>query len=305
MDREVFNLFKLFKEIWRERSSYFFISPALIIFVVFFIYPIFYLTWLSFTDSRLIGPPAALIGLENFQRLLTDQRFIISLKNTVVLTVLTTIGAAVISLFLAYLLSKKLRFSNLYKTLLYIPVITPVVASSRIWEYVLESTPRGLFNYILSFLQLPPQAWLDSPRLAIYSVAIMMIWQGVGWDMIIFLVGLRGIPDVFYEVALLDGANAGQRFRHITLPLLKPVITFVIIIGTINGFKIFDQVLLLTNGGPIYATRTIVLDIYRNIFNSFETGYAAAESVFLAVIIILITVVQRKFLTRGELVSYE
>lgn len=296
---------KVLINIWEERISYLFISPALITFLLFFVYPFFYSLYLSFTNSQLIGPPPSFIGLDNFKRIIGDDLFWTAMSNTVWLAIVTTFLTAAVSLLVAFLLSKKIKFTHGFRTLLYIPVITPIVAVTRIWEYIYSPTPGGLLNYLLGFIGISPQGWLGDTQLALISVALMMVWQGLGWDMIIFLAGLKGIPQIFYEAATIDGANGWQKFRHITIPLLKPVLIFVIIIGTINGFKIFGQVLLLTNGGPMYATTTVVLQIYKKAFQNFEMGYAAALSLGLAALILVVTLLQRKLFGDGSDLSYE
>ncbi|HHY61958.1 MAG: sugar ABC transporter permease [Bacillota bacterium] len=283
--------------------SYVFIAPAMIGFFVFRAFPIGFAVWVSLTDWELIGPPPSFVGVQNYVQAFHDPVFGKAFANTLAFTLMTALGAALVGLIFAALLDRNIRGSKFFRTSLYVPVITPVVAVVRIWTWLYSPSPGGLFNWVAGLFGSGPYRWIMDPDMALPSLALMTIWQGFGWDMVIILAGLKGIPNVFYEAATVDGASWWDKFAHITLPLLRPVMLFVFIMGGINGFKTFAQPYLMQ--GPMNSTLTTSLYIFQNAFDNFRMGYAAALSFIVSVVIMLLSVVQFRAFGGEEGISYE
>jgi len=272
------------------------ILPVLAIFIFLRIMPIFQNFLYSFFNSTVVNPTNDFAGLQNYIDLFTDTLFLVSLRNTTLFAVCVTVFSVSIALFLALLLSGKTSLGGLYETLYFLPVITPMVPVAVVWKWIYDPT-YGLLNYFLSWFGVKPLGWLVYPDLAIWSIIIMSVWKVIGYNMVIFLVGIREIPDSYIEAAMIDGANRLQIFRYVILPLLKPIFLFVMVISTINAYNVFTQVFIMTSGpqgAPGNAVRTLVFDIYENAFRYFKTGYAAAEAVILFLIVLALTVAQLK-----------
>ena len=258
--------------------GYLLILPALIGFFVFMLYPMFTGVYLSFTAWGGFGP-VKWVGLENWIKLLHDKHFLKAVWNTVYYTLgILAIGVP-LALLLALLLNQKfLRGRNFFRAVYYLPVISMMVAVSMLWKWLL-SPNHGLVNYFLGFIGLPKINWLLDPRWAMPGLILMSIWKGTGFNMVIFLAGLQGIPKMYYEAAEIDGANSWHKFRYVTLPLLSPTTYFIVITTMIHSFQIFQQAYILTEGGPREATTTIVYYIYKNAFEWFQMGYACTQAV--------------------------
>lgn len=272
--------------------GYLLILPALIGFFVFMLYPMFTGVYLSFTAWGGFGP-VKWVGLENWIKLLHDKHFLKAVWNTVYYTLgILAIGVP-LALLLALLLNQKfLRGRNFFRAVYYLPVISMMVAVSMLWKWLL-SPNHGLVNYFLGFIGLPKINWLLDPRWAMPGLILMSIWKGTGFNMVIFLAGLQGIPKMYYEAAEIDGANSWHKFRYVTLPLLSPTTYFIVITTMIHSFQIFQQAYILTEGGPREATTTIVYYIYKNAFEWFQMGYACTQAVLLLVILVLATLFQQ------------
>ncbi|HPL29384.1 MAG TPA: sugar ABC transporter permease, partial [Anaerolineae bacterium] len=219
---------------------------------------------------------------------------LISLRNTTLFAVFVTVFSVAIALALAVLLAGKVRCGGLYEALFFLPVITPMVPVSVVWKWIYDPT-YGLLNYFLSWFGVKPLAWLVYPNLAMWAIIIMSVWKVIGYNMVILLVGIRDIPETFFEAARIDGAGRLGIFRYITMPLLRPILLFVFVISTINAYNVFTQVFIMTagpQGAPGNAVRTLVFDIYENAFRYFKTGYAASEAVVLFLIILVLTLLQ-------------
>jgi multiple sugar transport system permease protein len=273
---------------WQQRlAAYLFILPSLIFLLIFVVYPIISAFWLSFHRYTLLEPPV-FNGLTNYQLLLEDSRFRKALVNTFLFALMTVPVGAAFSLFLAVLINQTIRGIVGFRTAYYLPVVTSFVAVSFIWLWIYE--PQfGLLNQVLSAVGLSGPAWLRDPNTALLSIALLSIWKNAGYNMIIFLAGLQGIPSFLYEAAAIDGANSWQRFRHITLPLLSPTTFFVVVVYFIGALQMFVQSWILTQGGPLDSTLTVVYLIYQNGFENLKMGYASAMSVVLFVFIAAIT----------------
>ena len=271
-----------------------FLSPSLIILVIFVIIPVLWAFRLSFTSWEARSTAQEFIGVSNYVNLLGSEDLWRAIRNTLYFTAIKIPLDIVLALGIALVLNQKLRGIGLFRTAYFLPVITSVVAVSAIWR-VIYNPSFGLANRALEFLSLPPQRWLSDPALAMPAVTLVALWKGLGYDVVIFLAGLQGIPRVYYEAAEIDGASTWQRFRHITIPLLSPITYFVLVIGIINSFKVFSQIHVLTpDGGPLNSTEVVVFYIYRLAFQEFKFGQASAVAFILFAIVLAITFIQRR-----------
>jgi len=288
---------------WRRRFAlswrttlfcYVALLPVLALFAYVRVVPIGFSVLLSFYKWKLISPLKPFIGLDNYTQLMRDDNFILALQNTTIYSLSTVIISIVLTLPLAVFLASGRRLSAFYQTIYFLPVITPMVPMAIAWKWIYDYN-YGLFNYALSFFGLPPVAWLTDPRIALWSLIIMSVWKVIGYNLILFLVGIRNIPETYNEAASLDGASSWQRFRYITLPLLKPILLYVLVTATINAFNVFTQVYVMTVGSqaaPGQAVRVLVFDIWQNGFQFLKMGYASAEAVMLTFIVLGFTWIQ-------------
>lgn len=272
-----------------ERWAYLFLLPQYLGLLCFVLGPVVVTLFLSFSEWNLVAPPRW-IGLQNYQVSFQTDVFWQTWRNTIYYVVVSVAGGIVFSLALALALNEKLRGVTLYRGIYFLPVVTSAVAVSMVWRW-LYNPEFGLFNAVLTTIGLPTLPWLNSLKWAMPSVIIMSIWQTVGYNMVIFLAGLQGIADQFYEAAEMDGATAWQKFRHITLPLLSPTTFFILITATIGAFQAFNQIYIMTNGGPANATRVILLHIYILAFRLFKIGEASAVSWVLFLILFILTLI--------------
>ncbi|MCK4260153.1 MAG: sugar ABC transporter permease [Halanaerobiales bacterium] len=270
--------------------GYFFIAPAMIGFFLFMAWPMLNGIIMSFKKVGLRGT-GEWIGLKNYMALVNDVHFIKAIINTGYYTVGIILIGVPLALLLAIILNQKLKGISFYRLVYYMPVITMMIAVSVVWKGLL-STNNGLINYIIGLAGISKIPWLTDPKWAMPALILMSIWKGTGFNMIVFLGALQNIPKTYYEASTIDGANAFQRFKNITLPLLSPAILFVVITTTIHSFQIFEQAYILTQGGPQEATTTIVYYIYQNTFEWFKPGYACAQATILFVMLLIITALQ-------------
>lgn len=276
---------------WLEKYAmpYLFIAVPLLSFTVFLLIPMLVSFWWSLNDYSGIQPPR-FIGLQNYVELFTSDRYFIkALWNTTVFVVLGMAIGPTLGLATALLLNQKVRFQSIFRTAYYLPVMTSLVVVSTIW--VMLYNQNGLFNTILGSFGLKPVGWLSNPNIALFSVAIASIWQGFGFETVIFLAALQSIPRELYEAAMMDGANAWQRFRAVTLPALRYVIGFVYIYGVIGSYQVFDQVFVMTSGGPIHSTTTVVYHLFSK-FQDLRLGYASAIAYVLFAILMLFSYIE-------------
>ena len=276
----------------RRLAAYLFVLPSLIFLVVFVVYPIASAFYLSLHRYNLLEPPVW-DGLGRYRLLMEDPRFFKALGNTLFFALITVPVGTVVSLLLAVLINQPLRGIYLYRTAYYLPVVTSFVAVSFIWLWIYE--PQfGVLNRLLEGVGLPTFAWLRDPKTAMISIAILSIWKNAGYNMIIFLAGLQGIPHHLYEAAKIDGANGVQRFWHVTVPMLSPTTFFVFVVYFIGALQMFTQSWILTQGGPLDSTLTVVYLIYQNGFEFLKMGTAAAMSVVLFLVIAVVTYINTR-----------
>ncbi len=276
-----------------------FMLPAVILLIIFMVIPFLMAFGLSFTNQRLISGPRGtqFIGMTNYHRMMDDEVFWTGLKNNGIFVLVVVPFQTALALALALLVNIKIKASKFFRAIYFIPTITTMVVVSVIWSFLYH--PEGLINGFLNWLSLGTWSQIDflnNTGTAFPAIMLMSIWQGVGFQMLIYLAALQEIPASFYEAAELDGANLWQQFRYITLPQLKNTTTFVIIATTILAFRLFTQVFVMTSGGPRNSTYTVMLHIYNTAFKRLNIGYASALTVVFFVIILIISIVQRLLL---------
>lgn len=273
-------------------TGYLFISPWLIIFIIFSVISLIYAVYLSFTSYNLLRPPQ-FWGLEGYQRVFKEDLFLQkALPNTFKYVIIVVPIQTALSLVLAFAMDQKLRFQRIFRTIFYLPSVTSSVVISLIFIWIFS--PQGIFNQILKL----SVNWLDDPATAFYVIMGMNIFTTIGTLMLIFLAGLQDISPTIYEAAQIDGANGLQTFFYITIPMLRPVIFFVVTVGLIGCFQVFDQIFVMTAGGPLDSTTTITYLIYKWAFRdtTIKMGQASALAVILTLIILGVTLVQRRII---------
>ena len=276
----------------QDRMGRLFVSPPVILFLVFTLLPMIMAIGLSFTRYDIINPPR-FVGLDNFKKMMNDEFFWISMKNTCVYTLMYVPAGLLLSLGAAMFLNAEQKFVGLFRTLFYLPVLSSTVATATLWFWILNPQ-LGLLNGVLGLFGISGKAWLYDSKLAMFSIVLMSLWAGFGGNMMIFLAGLKGIPAIYYEAAQIEGASRWQMFTKITIPSITKttfLVSTMLIIGT---FQVFDQAFVLTKGGPGSATITIVYYIYNNGFNNLNMGYASSISLVLFAIILIMTVLNSR-----------
>ncbi|HEY9626333.1 MAG TPA: sugar ABC transporter permease [Coleofasciculaceae cyanobacterium] len=270
-------------------------SPAILGLGLFTIAPILFAIFLSFQKVRLLGGiEYEFVSFRNFARLATDDRLWIALKNTAEYVAIVVPAQTILALILAATLNAGIKGQNIWRILFFLPTITSSTVLTLIFMWIYNAD--GLFNQALAWVGLPTYNWLSDPQVALKGIMIMNIWSTAPFFMVIYLAALQDIPRSLYEAAEIDGANGWQQFRYITLPQLRPVTFFVVAMGIIGTFQLFDQSYIFSggSGGPNNATLTVVLLIYQYVFRDLQLGYAAAIAFLLALIIIIVTLIQRQ-----------
>jgi multiple sugar transport system permease protein len=271
-------------------TGYGFLLPDLLGLTVFVLFPIAYAFFISLNDWNALSP-MRWAGLSNYSRLLRDWQFWDSLKITAIYTVTFVPIVFALSLSLALLVNRRLPGMGFFRTLFFVPVVLSLVVSSLMWKYIFDER-AGLLNYLLGFVGIEPQPWLGSVELALPAIIVVSVWMQMGYFMVIFIAGLQDIPRVYYDAAKIDGANSWQSFRHISLPLLRPTSLFVLVISLIGSFQVFDQIWVMTQGGPAGASRVTVVYIYQQAFQYLNLGYGSAMAFALFLVILAISLLQ-------------
>ncbi len=270
---------------------YLFIAVPVVSLIIFLIIPMVASLWWSLNDYSGLQPPK-FVGLNNYVQLLTnDNIFAKGLVNTTAFVLLGMSIGPTLGLLTALMLNQKVRFRSFYRTAYYLPVMTSLVVVSTIWLMLYNR--NGLINTVLETFGLAKVAWLSSPHVALFSIVIASVWQGFGFETVVFLAALQSIPRELYEAAMIDGAGGGAQFRYITLPSLRPVIVFVYIIGIIGSYQVFDQIYVMTSGGPVYSTTTIVYYLFSK-FMDLRLGYASAIAYILFFILVIFSYIQMR-----------
>ncbi|WP_349409631.1 sugar ABC transporter permease [Pseudalkalibacillus sp. SCS-8] len=289
---------KFSKRMLREAGQgYTFMFPVIFTLGLFVIGPILYAIYLSFNDVQLLGGTSyEFVGLENFKEIFSDYRAQVSLKNTIFYVAIVVPSQTILALVLAATLNAGLKGQKFFRIVYFLPTLTSSAVLTLIFMWMYNQ--NGLINQLLKIVGLPTYNWIGDPAIALKAIMIMNIWATAPFFMVIYLAALQDIPESLYEAAELDGANAIQKFWFITVPYLKPVTSFVVIMGIIGTFQLFDQSYIFSggDGGPNNSTLTVVLLIYQYAFKSLGTmGYAAALAIALAIVIFVATIIQRKF----------
>jgi multiple sugar transport system permease protein len=277
-----------------------FSAPALILLAVFLAGPFLMAVGLSFTDQRLIpnpNLPTQFVGLRNYIRLLEDEAFLRGLLNNFYFAAVVVPLQTGLALFLAILVNQKLKGKNIFRTIYFSPVVTTMVVVAIVWTFLYN--PSGLINSVIqsiSFGNLGPYRWLQNTGLVFPAIMVLSIWQGAGFQMVIFLAGLQDIPEYLYEAAEVDGANIIQQFFNITLPQLRNTTIFVVVSTTILAFKLFTQVEVMTQGGPQNASMTTVVHLVHQGWGNLRVGYASAISIVFFLIVLGVSILQRRLL---------
>jgi len=289
----------LWKRIKRTWPGYLFVSPAVLLITLFSYISIAFSLYISFFEYDIISEQRPFVGMENYTRAIADTLVRTGFFNTLIYVVVIVPAITAVSLILAVLGNQARRGRSIFRTMFFIPTITPVVVTSMLWVWLYE--PTGGVNQLLKLINIKGPNWLFDPVTALPAIMIMTIWGAVGYYMIIFLAGLAEIPQVFYEAAKVDGANSWHTFWHITIPLLRNSMIFVLVTLTIAAFQVFTQVFIMTRGGPMNSTQTVQMVVYRYAFSDFQMGYASAISWLLFAVIFFFSALQLKLFISREL----
>jgi multiple sugar transport system permease protein len=286
----------------RAWDAYLFLAPGLILFSLFTVFALGFAFYLTFHEWNIIEPDKPFIGLENYADMIHDEGFRRSVINTVYFTGASVPLSMAIGLGLALLLNQAIRMRGLLRTLFFLPQVTPFVVIAIIWKW-LYNGDYGLFNYYLlkTTLISEPLLWLSDKDLAMPAVILMSVWAGVGFSMVVYLAGLQAVPEELHEAAKMDGAGAFRRLRHVTLPQLAPTTLFLLVMGIIGSFQIFTQIFVMTRGGPVDRTTTMVYYIYEAAFKFYDMGYASTLAWALFAMLFVFTLLQLRLYRRADM----
>lgn len=273
----------------KNLKPYAMLTPSVILFLIFFIYPIFYMIYLSFTSWNLISPVIDFVGLENYYELFSDRDFLQVLLNTTLYTVLTVVLSIVIALILSLWLNRPGTLFGVVQGAIFSPYIISLVSVSLLWLWMMDPQ-YGLLNTILESFGLPQSKWLSHTDSSLLSLVLVGVWKTVGYNTLVFISGLQSIPKSIFEAASLEPVSKMKIFYKITLPLLSPSFFFLFVVNTIASFQVFDTVQIMTQGGPVNSTNMLVFYIYEYGFNFFKIGYASAAGVVLLLIVGIMTI---------------
>ena len=274
---------------YKKYTPYLFLLPAFAVLLVFFFIPFFQTIGLSFFDysSSIYNP--TFNGIDNYIKLFKEPIFYQVMFNTFMYLIIAVPFLVIFPLFIAILINQKIRGVTLYKILIYFPVIVSIVVAAIAFKWLYAG--EGVLNYILSLLHIKPIGWLVDPNWALFSVAIVTIWKGIGYYMMIYLASLMSVPQDLYEAADIDGANFVQKHLTVTVPHLMPTIALVSTISTISAMKVFAEIYVMTKGGPLNSSKTIVYYIYERAFENLDLGYASALAVVLLIIVMIFSLI--------------
>lgn len=269
----------------------------MLLFAVFFVYVLLYTFYTSFTDWRFVSPVKNFIGLRNYLDLFHDSYFHIALKNTLLLSSSVPVGMA-LSLGLALMLNARwMRLKGMFRTGFFVPVVISMVIWAMIWRGIYSA--NGVLNQLLGMLGISGRDWLADLKWAFPAIILMGVIKGLGYNMVLYLAGLQSIPSHLYDAAKIDGATPWQEFRNVTLPCLHPTTFFVSVTSVISSFQVFDQIYVMTRGGPLGRTEVLVTYLYNKGFLAWEMGYANAVAVILFLLVLILVLIQRKLIPQG------
>ncbi|WP_257347433.1 carbohydrate ABC transporter permease [Pseudalkalibacillus decolorationis] len=283
-------------------TPYMFLLPGCAILGAFIFYPLLQAIWLSFTDYNMITQPE-FIGTENYNELFKDDLFWKTLIQTIIYLIGVVPALIILPIFLAILVNQKIKGIGFFRSAYYIPVVTSWVVVGITWEWVYAE--KGVLNYLLEVIGIinGPVHWLTSEQTALFSVMAVTIWKGLGYYMVIYLAGLQSIPSNLYEAAEIDGASKWQQTIRITIPMLMPSIIIVTVMSSIAAMKVFEEIYIMTGGGPLNSSKTLVFYIYQEAFESLNMGYASAAGVVLFIITLVFSILNLKLMGKKENVA--
>ncbi|TFE23753.1 carbohydrate ABC transporter permease [Cohnella luojiensis] len=272
-----------------EGKALLFTLPAMVPLALFWFFPLGYVVYLSFMEWDFMSPTKLFVGLQNYRDLFGDPAFYQSLRVSVLFCLGSVLPIIAIGLALAMLLTRKMKGGAIYRTLIFSPWVTPTVAVSIVWSWIYEPEV-GLANSVLRVFGLDGIRWLEDPNWALVGILLVTIWKSAGWSMIFYLVAIRNVPADLLEAAGLDGAGSWRKFIHVTLPLISPTTFFLFIVQMVQALQAYDQINVLTQGGPAGSTRTLLYLYYQSAFDSFQIGQASAVAITLIVGCVLLSV---------------
>lgn len=284
------------RALFNKALPYLMIAPAMIILITFVIYPIIYMVYLSFFDWNMLSDKT-FVGLDNFKNLFVDANFTQVLNNTFSYVILTVLGSIGIGLAGALYLRENTKINAFLQSVIFVPHVISLVSISFIWMWLMDSN-YGLLNYLLELVGLNPVQWLESPDNALKSLVLITVWKSAGYNTMMLLSAMKGVPDYLYQAASLDKASKFTTFFKITLPMISPSLFFLILMNLISAFKVFEPIKIITMGGPLNSTNSIVHMIYEYGFNYYKIGYASAIGVVLMGILGICTIVYFKALDK-------
>lgn len=282
---------------YKTRHAWFFLTPTLLLLFTFSLLPAIMAFFLSFTTYN-IFQPTQWVGVDNYIAAFKDPNFWNAMTNTFYYWILVTPALIIFPIFVAILVNQALIGIKIYRLVFYFPVLVSVVVTAFLWQWMFQSD--GIFNYILSLFGLDPVKWLTSKNMVMPSLAIVTIWQGLGYYMLFYLAGLQSVSQDLYEAAELDGAGFFRKHFSITLPLLRPIIFFVAVMSTMSAFKEFTLMLTMTEGGPLKASTTVVYMVFEKAFVNLEMGYASAISFILFAVILILSIINRSLIEKED-----
>src|ERR1051326_6868664 len=275
----------------KSQPAYLLLSPYLILFVVVLAYPLLYAIYLSFFDATLNRAPT-FVGLGNFVQLFTDLEFYQALRNTFFFAIFVVIGETVLPLLIALAMNEKLPFRTIFRTAFFLPVVSSWVVVSLIWSMLFAQ--QGLVNSVIQAIGVAPQPFFSNSGQAMWIIIATTVWRNLGYYMVIYLAALQGVSQDLYEAASVDGASRWRQLWHIAIPAVRPVIYFVLTISLITSMQLFTQPFIMTNGGPLNATISVVQLLYRRAFVQLEFGYGSAIATFLLVLLVALALINKR-----------
>jgi multiple sugar transport system permease protein len=289
------------KKKWWNSYGFYFILPSFLLYTIFVIYPTISSLYLSLTSWNGLSSDIHFIGLENFKEIFSSDRVHNALKNTLLLTIVLVILENCVALGLAIIVDQVKIFRKFLRVTFYLPVLISGIVMGFIWK-IIYNYNFGAFNQILDKVGLShlKMDWLGNPHLALFAIIVASVWKNAGYYMVIYLAALQGVPQELHEAAVIDGANAWQQFRKITFPLLSGAVTVCVILSTVSSLKIFDQIAIMTDGGPGFSTETLTYMVYKVAFSEGRQGFGTALSLVLFVLILIVSIIQIRVLRKRE-----
>jgi multiple sugar transport system permease protein len=285
----------------RNWDAYVFLAPGLLLFLIFTVFALAFALFMTFHEWNILEPETPFVGLDNYREALADQDFRQSVYNTLYFTGASVPLSMAAGLGVALLLNQPIRGRGLLRTLYFLPMVTPFVVVAIVWKWFYNGD-FGVFNFYLLKMHLvdEPVRWLADKDLAMPSVVVMSVWAGMGFSMVVYLAGLQAIPQELYDAAKVDGAGVWQRLRQVTIPMLRPTTLFLAVMGIIGSFQVFTQIFVMTKGGPVDRTTTMVFYIYEAAFKFYRMGYASTLAYALFVMLLVFSIIQLRLYKKGE-----